>query len=300
MDYDVIVVGGSFAGLAAATHLGRARRRVAVIDSGQPRNRFSPAAHGFIGHDGRAPADILGAALNQLERYSTVDLVQGTATTARAAAGGFSITLDDDRRLQATRLILAYGVRDQLPSLPGLQERWGHSVLHCPYCHGFELQQQPIGVLGGHDRAFHVGMLLPDWGPTTLFTEGRFEPTDEQRSALAARGTRIEHSPIIELLGEAPGLQGVRLADGRTVALAGLFVAPQLIPSSDLATQLGCAMDAHAFGESIRVDAMQATTIAGVHAAGDVVNPMGNVTLAAAAGIRAAAAVHAAQVFGTP
>lgn len=296
MDNDVIIIGGSFAGLAAATQLGRARRRVAVIDTGLPRNRFSPAAHGVLGHDGRPPAQLLGEALGQLERYRTVRVLQAKAIGAHAEGDGFAVTLADGRHLQARQLILAYGLHDQLPALPGLQQRWGRSVLHCPYCHGFELDQQPIGVLGGHERAFHMGMLLPDWGPTTLFTEGVL-PSEAEQQALAARGTRIEHARVATLLGPAPALQGVVLDDGRQIPLAGLFVAPQLRPNSDLAQQLGCAMDMQPMSESIRVDAMQATSVPGVYAAGDLAQPMGNVTLSMAAGVRAAAAVHAAMLF---
>jgi thioredoxin reductase (NADPH) len=297
MSYDVMVVGGSFAGLAAATQLGRARKKVAVIDSGLPRNRFSPLAHGFLGQDGEPPAEILARARADLSKYETVELLQGIAHTASASEAGFRVTTQDGRAWVGRQLILSYGVRDILPDLPGLAERWGHTVLHCPYCHGFELDRQPIGVLARNEMAFHGGMLLPDWGPTTLFTQGLFEPTDEQRAALVARGTRIESTPIRALLGRAPGLDGVQLEDGRVISLAGLFVAPLLQPSADLARQLGCKMVTGPMGDSVEVDAMQQTSVPGIYAAGDLANPMGNVTLAAATGVRAAVSAHFAQVF---
>lgn len=298
MLHDVMVVGGSFAGLAAATQLGRARRSVVVIDAGQPRNRFSPAAHGILAHDGRPPAEILGQALHELERYDTVRLVQSVGVSAEAVDEAFRLTLQDGRTLMGKQLILAYGVRDILPELPGLAERWGHTVLHCPYCHGFELDQQPMGVLARNETAFHAAMLLPDWGPTTLFTQGEFQPTEEQRLALAARGARIETTPVVGLLGDAPGLEGVCLQDGRVMRMSGLFVAPLLQPSADLAQQLGCTMATGPMGELVEVDPMQRTSRAGVYAAGDLASAMSNATLSAAAGIRAAASAHFALVFG--
>ncbi len=298
MLYDVVVVGGSFAGLAAATQLGRARRSVVVVDAGQPRNRFSPAAHGILGHDGKPPAEILGQALHELERYRTVSVVQGVAVNACAVEEGFQLTLQDGRTLQGRQLILAYGVRDILPELPGLAERWGRTVLHCPYCHGFELDQQPMGVLARNEMAFHAAMLLPDWGPTTLFTQGGFHPTDEQHQALAARGVRIETTLITGLLGDAPGLDGVCLQDGRVIPVSGLFVAPLLQPSADLAQQLGCTMASGPMGELVEVDPLQKTSRAGVYAAGDMASAMSNATLSAAAGVRAAASAHFSLVFG--
>ncbi len=187
-------------------------------------------------------------------------------------------------KITARRLVLAYGVRDTLPDLPGLAERWGVSVLHCPYCHGYELDRQPVGVLARNDMAFHQAMLLPDWGPTTLFTQGSFEPTSEQRQALVARGAELETTPVVSLLGPSPKLEAVHLTDGRTIPLAALFVAPLTLPSSDLANQLGCAMRDGPTGPYLEVDAMQATTVPGVFAAGDLASPMPNATLAAAAG----------------
>ncbi|WP_294641386.1 NAD(P)/FAD-dependent oxidoreductase [uncultured Aureimonas sp.] len=297
MDHDVIVIGGSFAGLSAAMQLARARRTVLLLDTNAPRNRFAATSHGFPGQDGRGPAEIGGALRAELAAYSTVAFASEAAVAARREGDGFVVSLAAGGKITARRLVLAYGVRDTLPDLPGLAERWGVSVLHCPYCHGYELDRQPVGVLARNDMAFHQAMLLPDWGPTTLFTQGSFEPTSEQRQALVARGAELETTPVVSLLGPSPKLEAVHLTDGRTIPLAALFVAPLTLPSSDLANQLGCAMRDGPTGPYLEVDAMQATTVPGVFAAGDLASPMPNATLAAAAGVLAGAAAHRSLVF---
>lgn len=298
MTHDVVIVGGSFAGQAAALQLARARRRVLLIDAKRPRNRFARHSHGFLGQDGEAPEAIIAAAGRQLAAYPTVEVREGAVVDASAVAGGFRVVLADGARETGRRLILAIGLRDTLPDLPGAEERWGVSLLHCPYCHGYELDRQPVGVLAGGLMAFHQAMLVPDWGPTTLFTQGAFEPTPEQRSALAARGVTIEPSPVVALLGDAPALAGVRLADGRTIAVAGLFLAPRTAPASDLAERLGCAFEEGPTGPLIRADGRGRTSVPGVFAAGDAASPMANATLAAAAGVLAAGSAHHSLIFG--
>jgi len=295
---DVIVIGGSFAGLSAAMQLARARRRVLLIDAGEPRNRFSAAAHGFLGQDGVAPHVVRASARAQLAAYPTVRFHEGVATDAAASAERFSVTCADGSTHHAARLILATGVQDALPALHGLPERWGRTVLHCPYCHGYELGGAPVGVLAGHEKSAHQAALLPDWGPTTYFTQGRFEPDAEHATLLAARGVTIERIPVVALLGEAPALTGVRLADGRVVPLGGLFIAPRTDPGP-LARQLGCAVDDGMTGPLIRVDAMQQTTVPGVYAAGDAATMMHNATFASAGGVMAGVATHQSLVIAT-
>ncbi len=294
---DAIVVGGSFAGLSAAMQLARARRHVTLIDAGLPRNRFAEAAHGFLGQDGVAPHAIRALGRAQLTAYPTVRFVDADAVAAEAVDGGFAVTCADGGTHRAARLILATGVRDELPALPGLAERWGRTVLHCPYCHGYELGGEPVGVLAGHPKSAHQAALLPDWGPTTFFTQGRYEPDTEQAALLAARGVVIERVPVVALLGETPGLTGVRLEDGRVVRVGGLFVAPRTDPGP-LARQLGCAMDDGFTGPLVRVDAMGQTTIPGVFAAGDAAAMMHNATLASAAGAMAGFGTHQSLVLG--
>jgi len=164
MKYDAIVVGGSYAGLSAAMQLARARRRIVVIDSGLPRNRFTRAAHGFFGQDGKAPFAILQEARRQLLAYPTVEMVEAEVLNARKSEAGFIVALKDGGEMEAARLVLATGLRDELPPLPGLQERWGITVLHCPYCHGYEFGGEELGVLANHPMAAHQAMMIPDWG----------------------------------------------------------------------------------------------------------------------------------------
>ncbi|WP_242494158.1 NAD(P)/FAD-dependent oxidoreductase [Salipiger sp. IMCC34102] len=206
-----------------------------------------------------------------------------------ALASGAAVT--------AHRLVLAYGVRDTLPDLPGLPERWGHGVLHCPYCHGYELNRGPVGVLARNEMAMHQAMLLPDWGPTTLFTQGAFVPTEEHRRTLAARGVAIEDVPIISLSGPAPALDAVQLEDGREVPVVGLFIAPQTALADGLGAELGCKTTDGPTGPYIAVDGKQATSIPGVFAAGDLAAAMANATLAAAAGAMAGFAAHQSLIF---
>lgn len=297
MTYDVIIVGGSFAGLSAAMQLARARRRIALIDSGLPRNRYAPHSHGFLGQDGKPPAEIVQQARAQLAQYPTVKFLDGVAASARHHAGLLHVEMANGQAVEGKRLILATGLRDQLPPLPGLQERWGVTVLHCPYCHGYEMAGRPLGVLAAHPMSAHQAMLLPDWGPTTYFTQGEFEPDAEQAALLNRRGVRIERTPVVELMGAAPAIDAVKLADGRRMAVNALFVASKTHMSSPLAQQLGCAFNDGPQGPLIRMDEFRQTTVAGVYAAGDAAIPMSNATLASASGVMAGVCVHRSLVM---
>ncbi|RQV21475.1 NAD(P)/FAD-dependent oxidoreductase [Burkholderia cenocepacia] len=297
--HEVIVIGGSFAGLSAAMQLARARRRVLVIDAGRPRNRFAEHAHGFFGQDGKPPARIVAEANAQLAAYPTVQRIDGEVRAAeRDANGRFHVTLVDGSRASADRLILATGIRDELPALPGLAERWGISVLHCPYCHGYEVSGQRLGVLATHPLSVHQAILIPDWGPTTWFTQRVVEANEEEAALLAARGVRIERSPVVEIVGDAPSIDALRLADGQVVPIDALFVGARTDMASDLAQQLGCAFDEGPLGTAIRVDAWKRTSVAGVYAAGDASSLMTNATFASASGVAAGVGVHRSLIFG--
>ncbi|RQU03165.1 NAD(P)/FAD-dependent oxidoreductase [Burkholderia cepacia] len=297
--HEVIVIGGSFAGLSAAMQLARARRRVLVIDAGRPRNRFAAHAHGFFGQDGKPPAQIVEEAAAQLAAYPTVQRIAGDVRTAeRDADGRFHVTLADGSRASADRLILATGIRDELPALPGLAERWGVSVLHCPYCHGYEVSGRRLGVLATHPLSVHQAILIPDWGPTTWFTQGVVEANHEEAALLDARGVRIERSPVVEILGDAPRIEALRLADGQVVPVDALFVGARTAMASDLAQQLGCAFDDGPLGPVVRVDAGKKTNVAGVFVAGDASTPMTNATFASASGVMAGVAAHRSLIVG--
>jgi len=297
--HEVIVIGGSFAGLSAAMQLARARRRVLVIDAGRPRNRFAAHAHGFFGQDGKPPAQIVDEAATQLAAYPTVKRIAGDVRTAeRDADDRFHVTLADGSRASADRLILATGIRDALPALPGLAERWGVSVLHCPYCHGYEVSGQRLGVLATHPLSVHQAILIPDWGPTTWFTQGVVEANPEEAALLDARGVRIEPSPVVEILGDAPRIDALRLADGQVVPIDALFIGAHTAMASDLAQQLGCAFDDGPLGPVVRVDALKQTSVDGVFAAGDASTPMSNATFASASGVMAGVGAHRSLIFG--
>ena len=168
MQHDAIIVGGGFAGLAAATYLARARRNVRILDTGKPRNRFAEASHGFLGQDGSNPAEILAIARAQLQAYDSVELTDARASKARVIEDGFAVSLADGEEITARKLILAFGLHDELPDLPGMQERWGKTVLHCPYCHGFEFRDRQLGVLYRTPMSVHQAQLITEWGPTKL------------------------------------------------------------------------------------------------------------------------------------
>lgn len=294
--YDVIVVGGSFAGMSAALQLARARQHVLVIDAGLPRNRFADAAHGFLGQDGRSPSAIMRDAACQLLRYPTVEILSGEARDAAAIHDGFVIGLSGGGERRAKHIVLATGVADELPAIPGMNERWGATVLHCPYCHGYEMRDLPLGIIAAHPMSAHQAVLIPDWGPATYFTQDRFEPEAAELHAFAARGITVERTPVVELLGDAPALDGVRLADGRIVELAAVFTAPRTRPATPLAAMLGCAHEDGPIGPYVKVDQWGATSVSGVWAAGDAATPMHNATLASAAGVMAGIGSHQASV----
>lgn len=291
--FDAIVIGGSYSGLSAAMQLARARRRVLVIDSGLRRNRFVRTSHGFLGQDGREAAAITGDGKAQLLAYDTVSWVDDTALSAAPSGSGFVVTPASGAPYFGRRLVLATGVVDELPPIDGLAERWGKSVFHCPYCHGYELNQGRIGVLASGPLSQHHALMLPDWGQVTLLTNGAYTPDEAQLAALAKRGVTIETQLVTRLTAHA----SVELADARVLDFAGLFTLTRTRPASPLAEQLGCAMDDGPIGPFIRTEQTKATTIPGVFACGDGARMMGNVATAVADGAMAGAAAHGSMIF---
>ena len=294
--HDVVVVGGSFAGLGAAMMLGRARRRVVVVDAGVPRNRFAPASHGFLGQDGRAPAEIVETFRAQVVAYPTVRFVAGVAVSARGALDAFVVELESGEALRARRLVLATGIVDELPAIRGLAERWGTSVLHCPYCHGYEVADRRLGVLATGAN-FHQAVLLGDWSADVTFFANGLPLEETQRAELERRGVRIEERRVVELVGSAPALAGVRVADGVVVPVDAVFTGAPTRLASPLAEQLGCAVDDGPFGPIVRADAWRATTVEGVFCAGDAARAPHNATWAAADGVTAGIKAHQSLVF---
>ena len=246
MDHDVAVIGGSFAGLAAALQLARARRRVVVIDDGLPRNRFASHSHGFLGQDGRPPRRILDEARRQLLAYPTASIVSARATNCEGAKGAFTVSLENGQTLAAARLILACGVTDILPDIPGLRERWGKTVVHCPYCHGYEIPPGTLGVLATNPMSLHQAELVADWGPVTFFQNGA-SPPEGEAGASPRHEMITEPVPVAAVTDDAAGL-AVVLADGRRIALSALFLGPRTHPAGDFVEALGCALEEGPFG----------------------------------------------------
>lgn len=296
MSFDAVIVGGSYAGMAAGLQLARARRRVLLVDAGQPRNRFASHSHGLLTQDGMPPAEIAAEALGQLMEYPTVEWRTGQVEAVTGGVDSFLVELADGSTYQARRIILAAGVTDELPGLPGLAEQWGKNVFHCPYCHGYELGKEGIGVLATSELAMHHGLMLPDWGATTLFLNDAFEPNAEQFAQLKARGTQIEYGAAVRLDEQADGVELV-MQDGRVFPLTGLFVAPR-IQLSPLVAQLGCELEELPLGSIVKTDALQATSIPGVFACGDVARAMGSVSFAVADGAMAGLSAHRTLMFG--
>lgn len=298
MHYDAIVIGGSYAGLAAATQLARARRRVLVVDAGQRRNRFAEHSHGFLTQDGTPAADIAAQGRAQLMAYPTVDWLEGTVTAAERAGQGFRIEVDgvapSPEPIDARRLVLATGVIDHLPEVPGLAERWGRHVFHCPYCHGYELNQGRIGALGVSPFSMHVALMLPDWGQATFFLNGAFEPDADQLAQLQARGVVLERG----LIDRIEGAMDIVMRDGRVIAQDGLFTLTRVEVASPIAHALGCEFEDGPLGRTIKTDAMKATTVPGVYACGDAARQGGSLPLVVGDGTLAGAATHQSLIFG--
>lgn len=291
--HDVIVVGGSYAGMAAALQLLRARRRVVVIDAGRRRNRFSRAAHGFLGQDGVEPGEIARSARRQLEAYPTLEWVEDEAQLAAGIRDDFTVTMASGASVQGRRLLFALGVHDELPAIEGLAERWGRSVFHCPYCDGYELGRGRIGVIATGPMSMHQALLVKEWGEVTLFTHAGFVPDADQRAALAAGSIALEETPVARLEGQAQ----VVLADGRRLDFAGLFTAPRNRLASAVAESLGCALEETPFGTQLRTDETKETSIPGAFASGDVARVPHSVTLAVADGAWAGMQLHRSLVF---
>jgi thioredoxin reductase len=286
-DFDVVIVGGGAAGLSAALVLGRARRRVAVIDAGEPRN--APAAHlqGFLSRDGMPPSELLAAGRAEVTGYG-VEIINDRVVDIEP---DFTVTLAGGSTVTARRVLLATGVSDELPDIDGIWERWGKDLLHCPYCHGWEVRDQPLGVLGSIPGSVLHALLVRQWSDDVIFFAHTYDLTDDERHQLDARGIGIEEGVVTKLVVEDDHLRGVALADGRIIERTAVFVRPGNMPHNDgLAAALGCDVNEAGF---VTVDATGRTSNPGVWAAGNVVDPRAQVITSAGQGSAAAIAINA-------
>jgi thioredoxin reductase len=283
----VVIVGGGAAGLSAALVLGRARRRVLVIDAGAPRNAPAAHMHGYLSRDGMPPAELLATGRAEIEGYGA-EIVPGDVVGIEP---GFAVHLGDGQTVRARRILIATGIGDHVPDLPGVPERWGRDLLHCPYCHGWEVRDQPLGVLGSNPGSILHAQLVRQWSDDVVYFAHTQEPTSDEAAALAARSIGVIRGEVARLVVDRDRLAGVELADGRVVARAAVFVRPVNTPSPDnLLARLGCAVDESGFAV---VDRTGQTSVAGVWGAGNAVDPRAQVITAAGAGSAAAIAINA-------
>ena len=291
--YDVVVVGGGAAGLNAALMLGRARRSVLVVDGGEPRNAPAAHVHGFLSRDGAAPAELLAAGRGEVESYGG-EIASGQVISAFREGSGFVVEVSGGRRVVARRLLLATGLRDELPDVPGLAERWGRDVLHCPYCHGWEFRDAPIGVLATGPMSVHQALLFRQWSERiTVLLNGSEPPSEEESEKLAARGIEVVAEPVERLEVAGDELTGVRLRGGRVVGLRAVAVASRMVARTELAAGLGLEPAAHpSGGEHLPADENGRTSVQGVWVAGNTTDLRATVITAAAAGANTGAMLN--------
>ena len=283
---DVVVVGGGAAGLSAALVLVRARRMVVVVDAGAPRNAPAAHMHGFLSRDGMPPRELLAAGRAEVAGYGG-SLIDDTVVGVEP---GFHVRLAGGSSLGARRVLVATGLRDELPDIPGVRERWGRDLLHCPYCHGYEVRDQPLGVLGGSPEAVQHALLVRQWSPDVVLFPHTGTLVPEQREQLQARGIQIADGTVARLVVGNDQLQGVELRDGTVVARTAVFVRPRFVPNADLLTGLGCAVDEYGW---VVHDPVGHTTVAGIWVAGNAADPRAQVITAAGQGSAGAIAINA-------
>ncbi len=299
-EYDVVVIGGGAAGLSGAVALARSRRSVLVVDAGQPRNAPASGVHNYLGREGTPPAELLRLGRAEVEGYGgtvrpgRVDRVQ--RADARHA---FTVALDDGTSVRARRLLVATGLVDELPDLPGIAERWGRDVLHCPYCHGWEVRDQPIGVLATGPTAVHQALLFRQLSAdVVVFAHTGPELAAEDAAQLDALGVRVVPGEVAALEVTGDRLTGVRLTSGEVVPRAAVVVAPRFTARSEVLASLGLSADeqvvaGHVVGSAVAGDPTGATAVPGVWVAGNVADMSAQVVVSAAAGLRSGAMINA-------
>jgi thioredoxin reductase len=293
--YDVVVIGGGAAGLNGALQLARSRRSVLVVDAGQPRNRPAAAVHGLLGHDGRPPAELIARGRAEVRAYGG-DVVAGEVTAVGGELDpGFMVTLGDGRVVQARRLLVTSGLVDNLPDITGLSERWGRDVVHCPYCHGWEMRDQPIGVLASGPTSVHQALLFRQLSDDVVYFRRGTALDDAAATRLAARGIRVVDGEVSAVVITDDHVAGVRLADGTVVPRQALAVAARMTARAGFLTDLGLKASEHPSGTGTHIPADPAgrTEVPGVWAAGNVTDLSAQVGASAAAGALAGAVINA-------
>ncbi|GAA1115380.1 NAD(P)/FAD-dependent oxidoreductase [Arthrobacter flavus] len=284
--YDVVIVGGGAAGLSAGLMLGRCRRSVAIIDGGEPRNAPAEGVHGFLTREGMKPSELLTIGRGEVESYGGT-VIDGQVVATGRDGEDFTVTLHSGQVIAGRRLLIATGLVDGLPAVPGISERWGRDVLHCPFCHGWEVRDQAIGILATGPMAVHQALLFRQWSADiTLFLHTNPLPAAEELEKLAARGIRVVEGTVQELQVEEDSLRGVVLGDGQTIPLDAVVVAPTFNARAEVFAGLGVATVAHesGLGSFIATGEAGATNVPGVWAVGNAANLMAQVLASAADG----------------
>ncbi|WP_343632887.1 NAD(P)/FAD-dependent oxidoreductase [Fluviicola sp.] len=288
--YDAIIIGGSYSGLAAGMALGRALRNVLIIDSGKPCNVQTPHSHNFLTQDGETPRAIAVKAREQVAKYENVEFYSGLAVGGEKTEIGFTITTESGENFASRKLIFATGVRDIMPEIKGAADCWGISMIHCPYCHGYEVRNEKTGIHANAEVAFEFSKLINNWTKElTVFTNGQSTLLPEKASTMKAHGIDINEQEIEAFEHTGGYLNKVRFKDGSSVELKAMYVKLPFVQHSDLPEKLGCAFSEHGY---IEVDKFQKTTVPGVYACGDNVTPMRSVANAVAAGTLAGAMLN--------
>ena len=288
---DVVVVGGGAAGLSAASTLARARRSVTVVDAGEPRNAPADGVHGLLGLEGVSPVELVARGRDEVLGYGG-EIIDGEVVEVSSASFGFSVTLRDGSVLRARRLLIATGLVDELPEIPGVREQWGRGVLHCPYCHGWEVRDRRIGVLGTHPMALHKAVLFRQWSPDVVFFDHGRQLDAQERATLDALGVAVVAGTISRLEVHDDRVTGVRIADGTVVAVDAAVVSTRMVARTELFAGIGITATSHPAGAFIETDQFGVTSVPGVWAAGNSSDIGAQVGAAAAAGALAAQGIN--------
>lgn len=293
--FDVIIVGGSYSGLAAGMALGRALRKVLIIDSGKPCNRQTPYSHNFLTQDGKTPREIAVLARKQVEMYKTIEFFNGVATSGIKTESGFGIQVASGEVFKAKKLIFATGISDIMPDIDGYAECWGISVLHCPYCHGYEVRNETTGILGNGEYAFEFSSMISNWTKDlTLYTNGKSMLTEEQTLKLQKHNINIVETEIEKLEHDKGNLQHIFFKDGRKAPVKAIYARSAFVQHCSIPEMLGCDLTEEGY---IKVDALQKANVEGVFASGDNTSRMRTVANAVATGTTAGMMVNKEMVL---